>query len=128
VAVGSGWAEDRSERVVARGWGSSMAGAAIGHGVIVDLSRLRHIGPVDVAARTIAVEPGVVRGAVDAAARREGLRFPVDPSSGGFCTIGGMASTNAAGAHSLRFGATRPWVRALTCVFDDGTVAQIRRG
>jgi FAD/FMN-containing dehydrogenase len=34
-----------------------------------------------------------------------------------------MAATNAAGAHSLRHGAMRPWVRALDCVFADGTRA-----
>jgi FAD/FMN-containing dehydrogenase len=39
-----------------------------------------------------------------------------------------MAATNAAGAHSLAFGATRPWVRALDCVFADGSRALIRRG
>lgn len=128
VALLTRWAHGTRTPLVPRGSGSSMAGAAIGRGVVVDLGQLRRIGPVDIAARSIAVEPGVVRGAVEAAARRESLRFPVDPSSGGFCTIGGMASTNAAGAHSLRFGATRPWVRALTCIFDDGTKAEIRRG
>jgi FAD/FMN-containing dehydrogenase len=39
-----------------------------------------------------------------------------------------MVSTNAAGSHSLAFGATRPWVRSLRCVFDDGTIADVRRG
>jgi FAD/FMN-containing dehydrogenase len=105
-----------------------MAGGAVGSGVIVDLSRLRDIGPVDRAARRIAVGPGALRDAVDAQARESGLRFPVDPSSGAFCTIGGMASTNAAGARSLRYGATRPWVMALDCVFEDGSRATIRRG
>jgi FAD/FMN-containing dehydrogenase len=38
-----------------------------------------------------------------------------------------MASTNAAGAHSLRFGPTRRWVRAIDCVFADGTRAEVRR-
>jgi FAD/FMN-containing dehydrogenase len=39
-----------------------------------------------------------------------------------------MASTNAAGAHTLRFGSVRPWVIALDCVFEDGTRAMVRRG
>ena len=54
--------------------------------------------------------------------------FPVDPSSGAFCTIGGMAATNAAGAHTLRYGSTRAWVTALDCVFADGSRALIQRG
>jgi FAD/FMN-containing dehydrogenase len=96
--------------------------------VIVDLSRLNAIGEVDVAARRLRVGPGAVRGAVDAEARRHALRFPPDPSSGAYCTVGGMASTNAAGAHTLRYGATRPWVVALDCVFADGARAELRRG
>jgi FAD/FMN-containing dehydrogenase len=56
------------------------------------------------------------------------LRFPVDPSSGAFCSIGGMASTNAAGAHSMHFGMTRRWIRAIDCVFADGSRAEVRRG
>jgi FAD/FMN-containing dehydrogenase len=55
------------------------------------------------------------------------LRFPVDPSSGAFCTVGGMASTNAAGAHSLQFGSMRRWVNAIDCVFSDGTRASLSR-
>src|SRR6266550_3532523 len=39
-----------------------------------------------------------------------------------------MGATNAAGAHSLRFGATRAWVNALDCVFADGDRAIITRG
>jgi FAD/FMN-containing dehydrogenase len=105
-----------------------MPGGAIGSGVIVDLSRWNWIGQVDVEQRTIRAGPGATRAAVDAAARAHGLRFPVDPSSGAFCTVGGMASTNAAGAHSLRFGSTRRWVRAIDCVFADGATASLRRG
>lgn len=38
-----------------------------------------------------------------------------------------MAGANAAGARSLRFGATRAWVSGLECVFDDGSIAWVRR-
>jgi len=104
-----------------------MAAGAVGDGVIVDLSRFTEIGPVDVAEARMRVGCGALRGAVDAAARVLGFRFPVDPSSGAFCTVGGMVGTNAAGARSLRFGATRAWTMGLRCVFDDGTVSWIRR-
>jgi FAD/FMN-containing dehydrogenase len=122
------WASATETPLVPRGSGSSMAGGAVGPGVIVDLSRLDAIGTVDVAARRMRTGPGAVLATVDATARRHGLRFPPDPSSGKFCTVGGMASTNAAGAHTLRYGATRAWVVALDCVFADGTRAELRRG
>jgi FAD/FMN-containing dehydrogenase len=122
------WARDGNLALVPRASGSSMPGGAIGRGVVVDLSRLDAIGDPDVAARRIAVGPGAIRNRVDARARAVGLRFPVDPSSGAFCTVGGMASTNAAGARTLRFGAMRRWVHALDCVFADGSRAVVRRG
>jgi len=122
------WARSARQALVPRGSGSSMPGGAIGRGVIVDLSRLDAIGSPDREHKRIAVGPGAIRNRVDAAARAVGLRFPVDPSSGAFCSIGGMVSTNAAGARTLRFGATRPWVAALDCIFADGTRATVRRG
>jgi FAD/FMN-containing dehydrogenase len=122
------WAATCDVPLIPRGSGSSMPGGAIGDGVVVDLSRWRAELPVDVEARTIRVGVGMLRNEVDAAARAHGLRFPVDPSSGAFCTVGGMTSTNAAGSHSMRFGPTGPWVRAITCVFDDGSLGEIRRG
>ena len=128
VAVLVRWARAQQVALVPRASGSSMPGGAIGSGVIVDLSRLDAIGAPDVDTRRIVVGPGAIRDRVDVAARAVGLRFPVDPSSGAFCTIGGMVSTNAAGARTLRFGATRRWVRSLDCVFDDGSRATVRRG
>ena len=121
------WARERSITLVPRGSGTSMAGGAIGSGVIVDLSRMSHIGNVDLHSHSIWAGPGALRGDVNRAALESGLRFPVDPSSGEYCTVGGMVSTNAAGAHTLRFGATRDWVIALDCVFEDGSRAVISR-
>jgi FAD/FMN-containing dehydrogenase len=122
------WAAETRTPLVPRGSGSSMAGGAIGTGVIVDFSRLNRLGRFDEKARTVWAEPGALWSTLDAAARERGLRFPVDPSSGSFCTLGGMVSTNAAGARSLRYGATRMWVNALDCVFSDGDRATVTRG
>ena len=134
------WSAATGQPLIARGSGSSMAGGAIGDGVIVDLSRLdtlrdieplvggpaRGLGPT--ATHTIVVGPGVLCAAVQRAAAEHGLRFPVDPSSRAFATIGGMAATNAAGPHTLSRGAMRAWVNGIECVFADGTRCWIRRG
>jgi FAD/FMN-containing dehydrogenase len=122
------WAAETGTSLVPRGSGSSMAGGAIGSGVVVDLSRINHLGRIDERDRTVWAEPGVLWSTLDVAARRKGLRFPVDPSSGNFCTLGGMVATNASGAHTLRYGATRAWVNAIDCVFSDGDRAILTRG
>jgi FAD/FMN-containing dehydrogenase len=105
-----------------------MAGGAIGPGVIVDVSRMDTIGSIDVERQRVEVGPGAIRSDVNAAAMQAGLRFPVDPSSGKFCTIGGMVSTNASGARTLGFGSTRAWVTALDVVFSDGFRTRLTRG
>ncbi len=134
------WSAATSQPLIPRGSGTSMAGGAVGDGVIVDLSRLRAIGTITArppiaspgiaasATHTIVVGPGVLRAEVEQAAAAMGLRFPVDPSSGAYCTVGGMAATNAAGPHTLSRGAMRPWVAGMECVFADGSRAWVRRG
>ena len=122
------WVARENAPLIPRGSGSSMAGGAIGDGVIVDLSRLTWLEAVDPERHSVRCGPGVLRNQLDSAARAAGLRFPVDPSSGAFCTVGGMASTNAAGARTLRYGSMRAWVNALDCVFADGSRAWVRRG
>lgn len=121
------WARERSLPLIPRGSGTSMGGGAIGSGVIVDLSRMNGIDEANASTHSIWAGPGALRGEVNRAAAEKGCRFPVDPSSGEYCTIGGMVSTNAAGAHTLRFGATRDWVIALDCVFEDGSRAVVSR-
>ncbi|MEO7963214.1 MAG: FAD-binding oxidoreductase [Gemmatimonadaceae bacterium] len=122
------WAAEEHQSLIPRGSGSSMPGGAVGSGIIVDLSRFTELGDVNVAAQSITAGAGVTRRRIEHSANAVGLRFPVDPSSGAFATIGGMASTNAAGARTLAFGATRRWIRALDCVFADGSRETVRRG
>ena len=122
------WAAQTGTSLIPRGSGSSMSGGAVGSGVVVDLSRINHLGRIDDRDRTVWAEPGVLWSTLDVAAKRKGLRLPVDPSSGSFCTLGGMVSTNASGAHTLRYGSTRAWVNALDCVFSDGDRAIVTRG
>jgi FAD/FMN-containing dehydrogenase len=128
VSVLVQWAAANRVALVPRGSGSSMAGGAVGDGVIVDLSRLREIDDVQPKTHRVWCEAGATRDEVNAEALALGLWLPVDPSSGAFCTVGGMAATNAAGPHTLRYGAMRRWVQALDCVFADGTRAVLRRG
>jgi FAD/FMN-containing dehydrogenase len=106
--------------LIPRGSGSSMSGAAIGPGVIVDLSRWKNVDDSRIEDRSLSVQPGVICAEVHRIAHAKGLRFPVSPSSAAFCTIGGMTATNAAGAHTLRYGAMREWVNAIDWIGADG--------
>lgn len=122
------WAAAERVALTARGSGSSMANGAVGPGCIVDLGRLQRLDPVGVRDRRVVVGAGVIRDQLQQVTLRDALQFPVEPSSCGFATIGGMCATHAAGARHVRYGPLRRWVAGLECVFADGTRAWIRRG
>lgn len=111
--------------VTARGGGTSMAGNAVGSGVVLDFSRhMNSIIAIDVAARTAVVEPGVVLSDLAAAAEAASggaLTFAPDPSSKTRATIGGAVANDACGNHSVRYGRTADHVVALDLVLADGT-------
>ena len=112
--------------VTARGGGSSLAGQALGPGIILDFAAHMHrVVDVDADRRTVRVEPGAIHTRVQKAARGVGLRLGPDPSSGDFCTIGGNVGTNASGAHTLRHGSTKDHVLGMTVVLHDGSVARL---
>ena len=61
------------------------------------------------------------------AAAAHGLLFAPDPTSEEESTVGGAIACNASGARSLRYGPTRPHVRALTVAMANGDVLDFRR-
>ncbi|MGZ8471574.1 MAG: FAD-binding oxidoreductase, partial [Gemmatirosa sp.] len=63
------WAAATDTPLIPRGSGSSMAGGAIGDGVILDVSRLRALGAPDLATRRVFAQPGVLGAEVDGRAR-----------------------------------------------------------
>ncbi len=115
--------------VTARGAGTSIAGNAIGPGVIIDTSRHLHgVRSVDPEAAVAVVEPGVVQAAVQAAAAPHRLRFGPDPSTHNRCTIGGMIGNNACGSRALAYGRTSDNVLGLDVVTGGGSRLRLGRG
>ncbi|REE96453.1 FAD-binding and (Fe-S)-binding domain-containing protein [Thermomonospora umbrina] len=107
--------------LTARGAGTSIAGNAVGEGVVLDFSRhLRQIRHVDAESATAEVEPGVILDDLQRAAAPHGLRFGPDPSTHSRCTIGGMIGNNACGSRALGFGRTSDNVVALDLLTGTG--------
>ncbi|MGW0757715.1 FAD-binding and (Fe-S)-binding domain-containing protein [Streptomyces sp. NPDC002814] len=110
--------------VTARGGGTSMAGNAVGPGVVLDFSRyMNQILDIDPAARTARVEAGVILDALRDATAPHGLTFGPDPSSHSRCTLGGMIGNDACGNRSVRHGRTSTHIEALEIVTADGVRA-----
>ncbi|MDX6313563.1 MAG: hypothetical protein QOF44_3027, partial [Streptomyces sp.] len=107
--------------VTARGAGTSIAGNAVGSGLVLDFSRhLSRIRAIDPELATAEVDPGVVLSTLQAAAGAQGLRFGPDPSTHNRCTIGGMIGNNACGSRALGYGRTSDNVVALDVVTGGG--------
>lgn len=103
--------------LTSRGAGTSIAGNAIGTGVVMDFSRhLNRLHDIDVGARTARVDPGAVHATVQKAAAPLGLRFGPDPSTHTRCTVGGMIGNNACGSRALAYGRTSDNVVGLDVV------------
>jgi FAD/FMN-containing dehydrogenase len=123
------WAAEHRIPLVPRGAGSAMGGGNVGDGVVLDLTGIaeRRLD-VDAPRRRAVTSVQVTLAELSTAAAPHGLRLPPDPSSGRWATLGGMVSTNAAGARSVRYGSVRRWVEALTLVTADGESVKLSRG
>ena len=112
-----------------RGAGTSIAGNAVGPGLVVDTSRwLDRVLSVDPEARTARVQPGVVHAHLQRSVAPHGLRFGPDPSTHGRCTIGGMIGNNACGSRALGWGRTSDNVAGLDVVWGSGEVERVAPG
>ena len=104
-----------------RGAGTSIAGNAVGTGIVVDTTRhLNRVLSVDAETRTATVQPGTVHATLQRAAAAQGLRFGPDPSTHTRCTIGGMIGNNACGSRALGYGRTADNVRGLDVLTASG--------
>lgn len=115
--------------LTSRGAGTSIAGNAIGTGVVLDFSRhLNKVLDIDVESRTAQVQPGTVHAVLQKAATPLGLRFGPDPSTHTRCTVGGMIGNNACGSHALAYGRTADNVAGLDLVTIGGERMRVAPG
>ncbi|MEV8569616.1 FAD-binding and (Fe-S)-binding domain-containing protein [Streptomyces sp. NPDC051322] len=116
--------------IATRGGGTSMAGNAVGEGLVIDLSRwMTAMDEVDIDSRTVWVDAGVVLGELRSAVERqsaEELTFAPDPSSVSRATIGGSIGNDACGNHSVAYGRMTHHLQEIELVTADG--AYLRAG
>jgi FAD/FMN-containing dehydrogenase/Fe-S oxidoreductase len=114
--------------LTSRGAGTSIAGNAVGPGLVVDCSGLDRIAHIDAAGKAAIVEPGVVPARLTAAAAGHGLRFGPDPSTADRCTVGGMIGNNACGPRALGYGRTADNVLGLEVITGTGERLSLAAG
>ena len=92
--------------------------------VLLSTERLVDIGEVDVVERRVRVGAGATLAAVQRAATAAGLVFGVDLAARDSATVGGMASTNAGGLRTVRYGNTGEQVLGLDVAMPDGSLVR----
>jgi len=115
-----------ADRVLPVGAQSSLTGGATPRGEVVLSTRaLTAIGhPED---GRVHVGAGVALARLQQSLAASGLYYPPVPTYDG-AFVGGTIATNAAGAATFKYGATRSWVLAMTVVLANGDVLDLRRG
>ena len=108
--------------ILSRGAGTSLAGQGCNAAVVLDFSKyMNGMGAIDVQARTVHVEPGIVLDRLRDAAERHKLTFAPDPATHSRCTLGGMIGNNSCGVHALMGGKTVDNIISLDLLLYDGT-------
>ena len=90
--------------------------------VLLSTERLRALGDVDTVERRIKAGAGATLAAVQHAATAAGLVFGVDLAARDTATVGGMASTNAGGLRTVRYGNMGEQVVGLEVALPDGSL------
>jgi FAD/FMN-containing dehydrogenase len=118
------WCRDAGAHVTVQGGRTSLvAGTVPEHDdVLLSTERLCALSDVDTVERRITVGAGATLAAVQNAATAAGLVFGVDLAARDTATVGGMASTNAGGLRTVRYGNMGEQVVGLDVALPDGSL------
>jgi FAD/FMN-containing dehydrogenase len=114
--------------VTARGSGTDESGAALGSGImLVFPAHMNRIVELDPKSGTVVVEPGLNYGRLEQTLHTHERFLPPYPESYEYSTIGGAIANNASGQRTLKYGATRGFVKSLRVVLANGEVIETFR-
>lgn len=116
------FANENKITLIPRTAGTSLAGQCVGDGIIVDVSKyFTKILEFDEKAKTITVQPGIIRDELNLFLKPFGLFFGPNTSTSNRCMIGGMVGNNSSGSTSIRYGVTRDKVLKIDGLLSDGS-------
>lgn len=114
--------------ITARGKGSDQAGAALGNGImLVFPAHMNKLLELDTGKGVVRVQPGIIYKTLQYTLHTHGRFLPPYPSSIDFATIGGAVANNTAGEKTVKYGATKEFVRELDVVLANGELVHTLR-
>lgn len=96
-------------------------------GVVISTEKLNRILEIRTKENYAVVDPGVLLKDFQNELKRVGFFYPPDPTETN-CFIGGTIATNASGAKTFKYGATRNFVLELDIILADGEKLHVNRG
>ena len=118
------FAQEYQLSLIPRTAGTSLAGQCVGTGIVVDVSKyFTKILDLDTEKKTVTVQPGVNRDALNIYLAEKGLFFGPNTSTSKYCMLGGMVGNNSSGTTSIRYGVTRDKVVRMETLLSDGSKA-----
>ena len=114
--------------MTSRGAGTDQSGAAIGEGIIVVTpAHMNKILMLDPKKGVVVTQPGLNYGKLQQTLHTHGRFLPPFPASLEYSTVGGAVGNNAAGEKSIKYGATREFVKRLRVILANGEVIETGR-
>ena len=111
--------------VLPRGGGTSQCGQTTGAALVIDNTKyFRNVLDLNLDKGYVEVEPGMVLDHLNGSLKQHGLWYPVDVSTAGQATIGGMAGNNSCGSRSIAYGNMVHNVLGIDAWLANGQVAQ----
>ena len=116
------FAKENNTSLIPRTAGTSLAGQCVGPGIVVDVSKhFTAILDFNEKQKTVTVQPGVNRDALNVFLAEKGLFFGPNTSTSKYCMLGGMLGNNSSGTTSIRYGVTRDVVLSVETILSDGS-------
>ncbi|MDC1105917.1 FAD-binding and (Fe-S)-binding domain-containing protein [Prolixibacteraceae bacterium] len=113
--------------ITARTAGTSLAGQAIGNGIILDMSRyMNRIIELNANQKWVDVEPGVNLSYLNSELKKYHLQFGPETSTSSRCCIGGMVGNNSCGLHSLVVGSVRDHLISAKWILSSGKTIHLK--
>jgi D-lactate dehydrogenase (cytochrome) len=121
-------ANEQKTKVTIAGAGTGLTGARVPvSGIVISTEKLNQIIEINTTEHYVIVEPGIFLSQLLEELKRKNFFYPPDPTEKN-CFIGGTVATNASGAKTFKYGATRNFVHELEIILADGDEIYLKRG
>ncbi|MFZ5559580.1 MAG: FAD-linked oxidase C-terminal domain-containing protein [Patescibacteria group bacterium] len=127
------FAQENKLGITCRAAGTSLAGTAVGKGIILDITRyfdkILEINPsTELGTAYVRTQPGVIYDDLQAELAKKNLFLPPVPASSRACMIGGNVATKACGGGAVKYGTLDDFMLAIEFIDADGEIVNTETG